>query len=143
MPARELQEQLNTLREQLEQNPPLSEAEREDLHVLMQQIEAEIELETKTQDTNLADGVNLAVERFELEHPAIAGTLRNIVLTLGNIGINPVRCKKAPPVMAGLFVFNCCQIPSNWRASCYINKIVTDEPDDGSAAAPLQCCDTG
>ena len=87
MPARELQEQLNTLREQLEQNPPLSEAEREDLHVLMQQIEAEIELETKTQDTSLADGVNLAVERFELEHPAIAGTLRNIVLTLGNIGI--------------------------------------------------------
>ena len=87
MPARELQEQLNTLREQLEQNPPLTEAEREDLHVLMQQIEAEIELETKTQDSSLSDGVNLAVERFEIEHPAIAGTLRNLVLTLGNIGI--------------------------------------------------------
>ncbi|CAI8791954.1 DUF4404 family protein [Pseudomonas sp. IT-P171] len=87
MPARELQQQLNTLREQLEQNPPLTEAEREDLHALMQQIELEIELETKTQDSSLADGVNLAVERFELEHPAIAGTLRNIVLTLGNMGI--------------------------------------------------------
>ena len=87
MPARELQEQLNTLREQLEQNPPLSEAECDDLHALMQQIELEIELETKTKDSNLADGVNLAVERFELEHPAIAGTLRNIVQTLGNIGI--------------------------------------------------------
>lgn len=87
MPARELQEQLNTLREQLEQNPPLSEAERDDLHALMQQIELEIELETKTKDSNLADGVNLTVERFELEHPAIAGTLRNIVQTLGNIGI--------------------------------------------------------
>ncbi|MDB5996999.1 MAG: protein of unknown function protein [Pseudomonas sp.] len=87
MPARELQEQLNTLREQLEQNPPLSEAERADLHALMQQIELEIELETKTKDSSLADGVNLAVERFELEHPAIAGTLRNIVQTLGNIGI--------------------------------------------------------
>ncbi|MHC8321331.1 DUF4404 family protein [Pseudomonas sp. GB2N2] len=87
MPARELQQQLITLREQLEQNPPLSDAEREDLHALMQQIELEIELETKTKDSNLADGVNLAVERFELEHPAIAGTLRNIVQTLGNIGI--------------------------------------------------------
>ncbi|MGF6109428.1 DUF4404 family protein [Pseudomonas sp. ADAK2] len=87
MPARELQEQLNTLREQLEQNPPLSEAERADLHALMEQIELELELETKTQDSNLADGVNLAVERFELDHPAIAGTLRNIVQTLGNIGI--------------------------------------------------------
>ena len=87
MPARELQEQLNTLREQLEQNPPLSEDERANLHELMAQIELKIELETKTQDSSLSDGVNLAVERFELEHPAIAGTLRNIVQTLGNIGI--------------------------------------------------------
>jgi hypothetical protein len=87
MPARELQEQLNALREQLEQNPPLTEAEREDLHALMQQIQLELELETKTKDVNLADGVNLAVERFELEHPTLAGTLRNIAQALGNMGI--------------------------------------------------------
>jgi hypothetical protein len=87
MPARELQEQLTTLREQLDQNPPLTETEREDLHQLMAQIQSQIELETRTQDTSVADGVNLAVERFELEHPGIAGTLRNIVQTLGNIGI--------------------------------------------------------
>ncbi|MGV8918508.1 MAG: DUF4404 family protein [Pseudomonas sp.] len=89
MPARELQDQLNALREQLEQNPPLSESERENLHELMQQIEDKIKLEsiTRDQDASLADGVNLAVERFELEHPAIAVTLRNIVQTLGNIGI--------------------------------------------------------
>jgi hypothetical protein len=42
MPARELQEQLNALREQLEQNPPLSESERENLHELMQQIELKL-----------------------------------------------------------------------------------------------------
>lgn len=87
MPARELQEQLNTLREQLEQNPPLNEEERENLHELMAQIQSQIDLETQTQDPSLADGVNLAVERFELDHPGIAGTLRNIVQTLGNIGI--------------------------------------------------------
>jgi hypothetical protein len=87
MPARELQEQLNALREQLEQNPPLSESERENLHELMQQIELKLELETKTQDASLADGVNLAVERFELEHPTLAGTLRNIAQALGNMGI--------------------------------------------------------
>ncbi|KPA88756.1 MULTISPECIES: DUF4404 family protein [Pseudomonas] len=87
MPARELQEQLDTLREQLEQNPPLSEAERAHLQDLMQQIALQLQLESATQDTNLADGVNLAVERFELEHPTIAGTLRNIVRTLGDIGI--------------------------------------------------------
>lgn len=87
MPARELQEQLNTLREQLEQNPPLNEDERENLRDLMAQIEAEIELETKTQDSSLSDNVNLAVERFEIEHPTLAGTLRNIVQALGNMGI--------------------------------------------------------
>ncbi len=87
MPARDLQEQLNTLREQLEQNPPLSQEERGHLHELMAQIEAQIELETQTQNTSLADNVNLAVERFELDHPALASTLRNIVQTLGNIGI--------------------------------------------------------
>ena len=87
MPAQELQKQLDTLREQLEQNPPLSEAERKDLHDLMVQIESEIKLENATQDTSIADGVNLAVDRFELEHPAIAGTLRNIVNALGSMGI--------------------------------------------------------
>ncbi|MFS2197271.1 DUF4404 family protein [Pseudomonas sp. Pseusp3] len=87
MPARELQEQLNALREQLEQNPPLSEEERAELYELMQQIELKLELETKTQDSSLADGVNLAVERFEVDHPAIAGTLRNIVNALVSMGV--------------------------------------------------------
>ena len=87
MPARELQEQLDTLREQLEKNPPLSEKEREDLNQLAARIDAEIKLENATQDHSLADNLNLAVERFDVEHPTLAGTLRNIVQTLGNIGI--------------------------------------------------------
>ena len=87
MPARELQEQLDTLREQLEKNPPLSEKEREDLNQLAEQIDAQIKLENAMQDHSLADNLNLAVERFEVEHPTLAGTLRNIVQTLGNIGL--------------------------------------------------------
>ena len=87
MPARELQEQLDTLREQLEKNPPLSEKEREDLNQLAARIDAQIKLENAMQDHSLADNLNLAVERFEVEHPTLAGTLRNIVQTLGNIGI--------------------------------------------------------
>lgn len=87
MPARDLQEQLNALREQLDSNPPLSEEERTHLHELMAQIESKIQLENQLQDNNLVDGVNLAVERFEVEHPTIAGTLRNIMNTLGSMGI--------------------------------------------------------
>ena len=87
MPARDLQEQLNTLREQLDQNPPLNEEQREHLNDLAKQIEAEIALEKATNDSSLADNVNLAVERFEVEHPSLAVTLRNIVQTLGSMGI--------------------------------------------------------
>nr|WP_180204975.1 DUF4404 family protein [Pseudomonas sp. SbOxS1]NYU04973.1 DUF4404 family protein [Pseudomonas sp. SbOxS1] len=87
MSARELQDQLNALREQLDQNPPLTEAEREDLHALMQKIEFELELETKTKDVNLADNVNLAVDRFELEHPTLAAALRQIGAALHSMGI--------------------------------------------------------
>ena len=35
----------------------------------------------------LHDGVNLAVERFEVSHPNTAMTLRNIMQTLANMGI--------------------------------------------------------
>ena len=87
MPARDLQEQLNTLREQLEQNPPLTQEEREHLVQLSTQIQAQIDIEKATNDSSLADSVNLAVERFELNHPTVAGILRNIVQTLGNMGI--------------------------------------------------------
>ena len=87
MPARELQKQLDTLRAQLDQNSPLSLKEREELDDLAQKIDAQIKLETATQDNSLADSVNLAVERFEVEHPTVAGTLRNILQSLANMGI--------------------------------------------------------
>ncbi|MBC3458266.1 DUF4404 family protein [Pseudomonas mosselii] len=87
MPARELQEQLDSLREQLDRNPPLSLEEREHLHELMQQIEAQIKLEEATNDNNLVDGVNTAVERFEADHPDLTAILRNIANHLHSMGI--------------------------------------------------------
>ena len=87
MPASDLQKQLDSLREQLDKTPPLSFDDRADLNKLAEQIDAQIKVETAIQDASLVDNVNLAVERFEVEHPALAGTLRNIVQTLGNIGI--------------------------------------------------------
>ena len=88
MPAREkLQEQVNILREQLNQEPPLPLEKREALEALIAKFEVQLELEPATQPPSISDDVNLAVERFELDHPGIAGTLRNIVVTLGNMGI--------------------------------------------------------
>ena len=87
MPASDLQKQLDSLREQLDKTPPLSFDDRAELNKLAEQIDAQIKVETAIQDASLVDNVNLAVERFEVEHPTLAGTLRNIVQTLGNIGI--------------------------------------------------------
>ncbi|MFP3847285.1 DUF4404 family protein [Pseudomonas sp. W5-01] len=87
MSVSDLQLQLNTLREQLEQNPQLTLEERGNLTEVMEQIQAQIELETVSQDPSIAGGVNLAVERFEVDHPTIAGTLRNVLVTLGSMGI--------------------------------------------------------
>lgn len=88
MPANRLQQQLEDLRDQLAQNPPLSEEERASLFVLIQEIELQLARQAVAEpDATLVDGVNLAVERFEVSHPTLAGTLRNIVQSLANMGI--------------------------------------------------------
>ncbi|MDO9320976.1 MAG: DUF4404 family protein [Pseudomonas sp.] len=87
MPAH-LQQQLQELRNQLAQKPSLSDAERAELSALMQEIDQQLALGASNQPSaSLTDGINLAVERFEAEHPTLAATLRNIVQSLANMGI--------------------------------------------------------
>ncbi|MBX9754526.1 MAG: DUF4404 family protein [Pseudomonadaceae bacterium] len=87
MPAH-LQQQLQELRNQLVQKPSLSDAERAELSALMQEIDQQLLLGVSNKPSaSLTDGVNLAVERFEAEHPTLAATLRNIVQSLANMGI--------------------------------------------------------
>ena len=88
MPASTLQQQLQDLRDQLAEQPPLTEEERAELFVLTQEIELQLARQAAAApDATLIDGVNLAVERFEASHPTLAGTLRNIVQSLANMGI--------------------------------------------------------
>ncbi|BBP82840.1 MULTISPECIES: DUF4404 family protein [Pseudomonas] len=83
-----LQQQLQELREQLASDAPMDEHERAELNTLIQDIELQLAAEPATPpDDSLVDGVNLAVERFEIKHPTLAGTLRNIVQSLANMGI--------------------------------------------------------
>ncbi|MEL7935934.1 MULTISPECIES: DUF4404 family protein [Pseudomonas] len=87
MPTRQLHEELQRLRDQLEQQPPLSEEQRAELQTLIQDIELQLANEEALADESLLDGVNLAVERFEVSHPTLAGTLRSIMQSLANMGI--------------------------------------------------------
>ncbi|MBD7977060.1 MULTISPECIES: DUF4404 family protein [Pseudomonas] len=88
MPAQDLRLQLEELRNQLEQQPPLSDEERTSILTVIAQIEAQLVNQTPpASGETLVDGVNLAVERFEVSHPTLAGTLRNIMQSLVSMGI--------------------------------------------------------
>ena len=88
MPAQQLRQQLEQLRNQLEQAPPLDADERGAIQALIEQIEAQLALQSPPPaDETLVDGINLAVERFEVSHPTLAGTLRNIMQSLVSMGV--------------------------------------------------------
>jgi len=88
MPVSQLQQQLQDLRDQLAEDPPLNAEDKAALIELMSEIEVRLAHEIASEpDANLIDGVNLAVERFEASHPSLAGSLRSILQTLANIGI--------------------------------------------------------
>lgn len=88
MSEHDLQSQLLELRSQLAQDTPLTEEEREELQLIARDIELRLSnQEMVDQNDSLVDGVNLAVERFEVSHPNTAMTLRNIMQTLANMGI--------------------------------------------------------
>ncbi|HEP8640330.1 TPA: DUF4404 family protein, partial [Pseudomonas aeruginosa] len=85
MPKESLLRELSALREQLEQQPPLNEEQRAELELLIRDIELKLANEDALNESSLVDGVNLAVERFEVSHPTLAGTLRSIVQSLANM----------------------------------------------------------
>ncbi|EIK53486.1 chromosome segregation ATPase [Stutzerimonas stutzeri TS44] len=88
MPANDLQSQLEELRSQLAQATPLTEEERASLQAIALDIEARLADDGEAEYADsLVDGVNLAVERFEVSHPSMAITLRNIMQSLANMGI--------------------------------------------------------
>ncbi|MCD4863755.1 MULTISPECIES: DUF4404 family protein [Pseudomonas] len=87
MTTSHLQEQLDHLRHQLDQDPPASPEDREELELLIRDIEFQLANEDATRDGSLVEGVNLAVERFEVSHPTMAGTLRSIMNSLSSMGI--------------------------------------------------------
>ncbi|MBB3102356.1 DUF4404 family protein [Azomonas macrocytogenes] len=88
MSARNLQTQLQELRNQLEQGHPMTDEERASLETLVNDIELRLESERSgTGNESLIDGINLAVERFEASHPNTASTLRNIMQSLVSMGV--------------------------------------------------------
>ncbi|MBD8235507.1 DUF4404 family protein [Pseudomonas fluorescens] len=88
MPDREkLQQQADIVREQLDNHPELPPEKRQALEELIAKFNVQLEMEPATQTPSISDDVNKAAIEFDEEHPVISGTLRNIMITLGNMGI--------------------------------------------------------
>ena len=87
MPTHQLQQHIAQLQQQLIATPSLDRVHREDLEALIAELQLQLQQESLALDSNLVDGFNLAVERFEVEHPTLTGTLRNLLQTLANMGI--------------------------------------------------------
>src|SRR5690606_32909711 len=83
-----LQHHFQQLREELATDEPLDADDRAALLELMQDIDLKLARElASAPEASLVDGVNLVVERFEGQHPALSGTRRNILQSLANMGI--------------------------------------------------------
>ena len=83
MPEQKLKEQLQTLHDTLEQHPELDDETKS----LMLKIAADIEAAEGDAVADLSDMVQEQAVQFEQEHPTLAGVLRQIVDTLGRIGV--------------------------------------------------------
>ncbi|MBN2974964.1 chromosome partitioning protein ParA [Pseudomonas fluorescens] len=88
MPDREkLQQQADIVSKQLEDHPELPLEKRQALEKLVADLKLQLQMEPAAQSPSIADDFNKAAIEFESSHPALAGAFRNIVTTLGNIGI--------------------------------------------------------
>lgn len=66
-----------------------SAADKEEIQNLAEKINHQLELEKlgHQPDVNLVEELGLAVGEFEAEYPTLSATLRNIMITLQNMGI--------------------------------------------------------
>ena len=82
MPNDTLKQQLQQLHSTLQQQPELSNEDRQ----LVKQIAQDIE-RLGAKDDDLNDRIRQQAIEFEQQHPALAEALRQVVDTLGRIGV--------------------------------------------------------
>ena len=85
MPRESLKQQLQQLHDTLQQHPQLDDESRE----LLQSIAGDVAGQTEAgqADEALTEQLQQQAIRFEQDHPTLAGVLRQIVDTLGRIGV--------------------------------------------------------
>lgn len=83
--SNDLHQQIQALRDHLQQHPPIDPQRRNELEMLIEDLDRRLENEDHPGD--LSARVKYAAERFEAEHPSTASVLRNVLQALAAMGI--------------------------------------------------------
>ncbi|HVL02083.1 MAG TPA: DUF4404 family protein [Dongiaceae bacterium] len=87
MPDQELKASISELKAQLDQMEQVADADRESLEELTGRIELMMAQERDRWESNLVDELERQVILYEDEHPTLARVIRQIALTLNNMGL--------------------------------------------------------
>jgi transcriptional regulator NrdR family protein len=88
MPEKKLRDDIEKLRNEIENLSADEGTQKENLEMLLQDIESS--LETEEQDKNQSEllaGLKESVNHFETEHPRATAIINDIMVTLSNMGI--------------------------------------------------------
>ena len=88
MTDKQLREDLEKLRQEVNELTENDFSAREKLNALIGDIETRLETSgEETDDESLFDQIKEAISHFETEHPRATGILNDIMVTLSNMGI--------------------------------------------------------
>ncbi len=88
MPENKLRDDIEKLRNEIENLSADEDISKEKLEMLLQDIEAGLEdEEQKNNQSELLAGLKESVNHFETEHPRATAIINDIMVTLSNMGI--------------------------------------------------------
>ncbi|MCZ6802651.1 MAG: DUF4404 family protein [Proteobacteria bacterium] len=88
MPEKILRDDIEKLRNEIENLSAEEDASKEKLEILLQDIESGLENEEKNKNqSELLAGLKESVNHFETEHPRATAIINDIMVTLSNMGI--------------------------------------------------------
>ncbi len=88
MPENKLRDDIEKLRNEIENLSANEDISKEKLEMLLQDIESGLETEEQNKNqSELLAGLKESVEHFETEHPRATAIINDIMVTLSNMGI--------------------------------------------------------
>jgi len=88
MPENKLRDDIEKLRNEIENLSANEDISKEKLEMLLQDIEYGLETEEQNKNqSELLAGLKESVEHFETEHPRATAIINDIMVTLSNMGI--------------------------------------------------------